>query len=96
MVLSAAGSYEQISNQNRTWSLNSDTIHNVFNGSHSFHYCNNSMELSQNIAKSVNEYNCNVKWLGTEEICQIMSKYSRIYFLGDSHLRYNLIAFLCL
>ena len=87
MVLSAAGSYEQISTQNRTWSLNSDTIQHVFNGSHSFHTCNNSMELSQNIAKPVNEYSCNVKWLGQEEICQIMAKYSRIYFLGDSHLR---------
>lgn len=72
----------------RNWSLNANTIHDIFRGNDKLKYCGSSVELADSIANRIEDYTCNVEWIGVDELCGIMSKFSKFYMIGDSLVRH--------
>lgn len=71
------------------WSLTGDTIHNIFNGSRPLEFCADERDLASSMSNEVKNYTCNIEWLGENEICATLSKFSRVYLLGDSLTRHT-------
>ena len=78
--------YDVANNSEKIWSLNANTIHDVFRREHLPH-CETPMQLARSVSYEVKSYTCRPEWIGLEELCMVMFRYSQFMMIGDSITR---------
>jgi hypothetical protein len=92
--------------QYRNWSLEAGLVHqyvgvdfasnNPANASSKPEFCSNASDISYATSLPVSEYSCRMSWYSSTEICEIIHRYSLVYWLGDSLTRHMMQAFMIL
>jgi len=88
----------------REWSLNSDVMFDFLNINGStleikpakLPFCKSTEETIQSVANLVTNYDCQVSWYSSTQICHVIHQYSLVWWYGDSLTRHMMQGLLLL